>query len=138
MSQVEMRAAGLAVLEAVTTRLKADLPNRTVLSRTPKNPTYPYIAIGVADEVDMWTGNSSGSVVDFDVQCFSVYYGNKEVEELKGEVINSVTRALLDLSASDFLCLETRLEWAGTILDQDQTTWICTVKFSSMVDDLND
>jgi hypothetical protein len=93
----------LAVQSAIFSRIKADYPTRDIFVYVPgQNKLPPFITLGASICTHGGTKTSIDFEVSLQIHCWSQSTGNTEVVGMVNEVLNSLTRAELDLAADQF------------------------------------
>lgn len=106
---------------AIYARITGDHPTRKVFDFVPDNETFPYITIGEDTDNDESTKTEQGSDITTTIHVWSRYAGSVEANQMLDEVLQSLTRAPLDLSASGFSVWQMRKDYV-TVFDQDLDT----------------
>ena len=115
MAFVTIRYPGLALRDAVYSRLNADLAH-TVYKRESNQAVSPYVVIGEIQAEDWSTKTSGGMTMDITIEIQSgSSSGATEVLGILDEVLQSITKTQLDMSADNFFANPPFIEFSQII-----------------------
>lgn len=112
--------------QAIYTTLSAAMTPVPVLDDVPEGTTYPYVAIGDAQGMDVGSKTADSEEYLIDIHVWSTYRGRKEVRELLGQVKDALHRA--PLTVAGFTVVDIRFRDSQDFLDADGVTRhaVCT------------
>lgn len=125
---IQKHDADLVLQTAIVARLKTDITTVKIHNTVPTGEKMPYINVG-----ESFGADTSGKVLESESVIYTIHVwdngpGAKTAKEIRGKVIESITKSYLDLSAGGFYLSDCSIEYKDCMTDEDGQTQHAVVR----------